>query len=401
MTKRKVYVKVRPYIKRVNTKLGKKQRVIKAHKRLVIRDFDRPHGKEEVAKEFFVHQFNKSPETEKQEFDKWKKRIEPTKNYHNPIKARARLPQSIMKKYEKEDEDDYQTIEFEEEERKRKYGLDTFGFDSDSHSQIIKEQNGIALVKHHDSASPSSEHPDVWEIREEGGNPLWNSGTTYMAEFVHEGLGTESVSPSIRKEAEQKFEDILKKKRPSPVTQKSFGSFTIKKGDRILLADGGPGIVKGFDKEKELVNIDFGDKKIHQFHKSWIQGKGEPGKPQFKEGNEEVNFGSFPSGGIKNMERFREINDLIRRRKDNILMGSDTLHPETARKIAKDDLVREGKIKRSELKNLSSSPTTGNAKPSDTFLVNSLQRNKKLKQKSEFRKKFGIDLGDTQDLESK
>ena len=117
---------------------------------------------------------------------------------------------------------------------------------------------------------------------------------------------------------------------------------------------------------------------------------------------EKKNFGSHPSSsGIRDMARFREINDMIRRRKESILMGSDTLFPETARKIAMDQLVIECKIKRAELKNRSSSPTTGTAKPSDTLLFEALQGNKKLKQRSEFKKKFGIDLGDIEDLESR
>ncbi|MBI5803249.1 hypothetical protein HY448_01010 [Candidatus Pacearchaeota archaeon] len=51
--------------------------------------------------------------------------------------------------------------------------------------------------------------------------------------------------------------------------------------------------------------------------------------------------------------------------------------------MAKDQLVIEGKIKKSELKNRGSSPTTGTAKPSDILLIESLQKNKQLQKKKD------------------
>jgi hypothetical protein len=93
----------------------------------------------------------------------------------------------------------------EENDKKAKYGLDDiFGEDN---GQIVEERNGYALIRFHDSYSPSSEHPDVWQIRH-GKHTVWTSGTTDMAEFIHEGVGTHEVGSSLRKEAKEHFNKI-------------------------------------------------------------------------------------------------------------------------------------------------------------------------------------------------
>ena len=70
----KIKIKVAPYLRRVKTKHGKKRRVIRAHSRAIIKNIDTPTGKEELAKQFFIQRFMKSPEQNPKEFEQWKRK---------------------------------------------------------------------------------------------------------------------------------------------------------------------------------------------------------------------------------------------------------------------------------------------------------------------------------------
>ena len=75
------------------------------------------------------------------------------------------------------DEEKFEELEREhkENQRRRKYGLEDLdeerlsGF-GDSSSTIIKEKNGLALIRHHDLYSPASESPIMFEIKDDKGN---------------------------------------------------------------------------------------------------------------------------------------------------------------------------------------------------------------------------------------
>jgi hypothetical protein len=118
--------------------------------------------------------------------------------------------------YEDEMDDDweFEREQMKQDERRRKYGLPESWQDSDVSSRIVKEdkKKGIALIHHHDPYSPASESPDIWEIRK-GDEILWNSGITYMAEYLFSGVGKEEVALSDRKHAEKEFERIVKKQK--------------------------------------------------------------------------------------------------------------------------------------------------------------------------------------------
>lgn len=75
MVKVIVKTKIKPYLKRVKTRFGKRQRVIKAHNRMIVKDFNTPKGRDEFAREFFVREFNRSPEQNKRDFEHWKEKL--------------------------------------------------------------------------------------------------------------------------------------------------------------------------------------------------------------------------------------------------------------------------------------------------------------------------------------
>lgn len=408
MVKQKVYIKINPYLKRVKTKYGKKQRVIRGHKRLIIRDFDRSQGKEELAKEFFVRHFERSPEQNLKEFHKWKESLDKEhpkpKIYKSPILVRARIPKSVMENYDSEYDDDVEEQIRQEDRKKEVYGLPPkwMGLGEEGESRILKEKSGLALIMHHDPLSPSSEHPTTYEVREKGGKPLWDSGITYMAEFIHEGLGTESVSPDLRKEAEEKFKDILKKKKSSSGDQKNLGSLKY--------------LPRGRQKGLSIMNQQF----LEEIRST-------KNKKQLNQVQEEVLFSHLTPKQKSSLIRIGEAREDLRfpRMKN---LGSFVIYdPQEEKVVGRASTYKRASNKRDKLDNeyggykyrvideerlkgikklpikntFSSSPTTGTTKPSDSLLFESIQGNKRLKQKSDIKKKFGIDLGDIEDLESK
>lgn len=138
--------------------------------------------------------------------------------YSQPLLISTKKNRSSSSPYLDDDSDDLdmQMEEYErkqkEDEKRRKYGLPELWEDESGSSQVIKEdpQKNLALIKHHDSYSPASENPDVWEIRQ-GDEIKWSSGTTQMGEYAHEGVGPLSVSSGLRKEAEKEFEKRVKR----------------------------------------------------------------------------------------------------------------------------------------------------------------------------------------------
>lgn len=112
-----------------------------------------------------------------------------------------------------------QEEEREEEQRedvqRARFGLSPRWIDNieGGFSAIKKEKDGLALIVHHDSLSPASEHPDVWEVRDSSGKKLWSSGRTDMAEFAFQGSTPFDLSLDLRHNAEKEFDELLKKRK--------------------------------------------------------------------------------------------------------------------------------------------------------------------------------------------
>lgn len=94
---------------------------------------------------------------------------------------------------------------------RRKYGLTDFAggyYDDSGYIDLVKERNGLALVKSFDNYAPSGESPVVYLILLPGGKQVWSGGIATI------GKGdAEKVSEMLRKEAEQKFKELTKRKR--------------------------------------------------------------------------------------------------------------------------------------------------------------------------------------------
>lgn len=143
-----------------------------------------------------------------------------------------RLKQGRRPKYLAKKEYDLDEEKHKEYEKRIKYGLDPFLDDDFGTSNIVKEKKGVALIHHRDSASPASEAPDVWEVRDKNKKSLWKSGTTYMGEYAFQGVGPELVSADLRSEAKKKFENIVKKRKYD--VKKPEAYLSIWEGDKFI-----------------------------------------------------------------------------------------------------------------------------------------------------------------------
>jgi hypothetical protein len=120
----------------------------------------------------------------------------------------------ILEINDDDDDYDYREGEIQEDIRRGEYGLssteDEHMFD-EGHSNIVREnkKRGVALIRHHDSSSPASESADTYEIKKKGKEkPLWDSGTTYTAEYLHEGASLDDISSGDREDAIKEYNKI-------------------------------------------------------------------------------------------------------------------------------------------------------------------------------------------------
>jgi len=77
-------------------------------------------------------------------------------------------------------------------------------------SVIVEHTDEYALIRHHDSDSPSCECPTVYEIRKKGGETVWRQDICYMSEYVYEGTTYVEASSDQRKCAYEKWEEVTK-----------------------------------------------------------------------------------------------------------------------------------------------------------------------------------------------
>jgi hypothetical protein len=124
----------------------------------------------------------------------------------------------------KEDDDDdyeYELQKRKDEEEREKFGLPA-DYMGGGGSSIMKRKGNKALIRHYDDASPASESPTTFEIRDDTGKSHWQSGITQMAEFVAEGG---SPLKGDREYAEEQFEKMTKEeKAEKEFEEKNFDS---------------------------------------------------------------------------------------------------------------------------------------------------------------------------------